>query len=179
MDQRDKVCSYNKSIFANFFRGILYWNQWNVSITVKTNYLINHYTQALAQGCTIWVVIFGGLKFRVMWICYKLEIFVDINFSGCFISCALLYLPKYVAMETMQFSLVTRGHNIAMQGSMGTYTWPDFTVWKGKQQHILTFCCFHNKWWRNCGPRAMTNFSCMCTVLAASWVNSVNVSVYS
>ena len=37
---------------------------------------------------------------------------MDINFGGCFISCVLLHLPKYVAMETTQFSSVIRGHHI-------------------------------------------------------------------
>ena len=42
------------------------------------------------------------------------EIFVDINFHGCFILCVLVYLPKYIAiaMETTQFSSVIRGHHI-------------------------------------------------------------------
>ena len=53
---------------------------------------------------------------------------MDINFCGCFILCVLLYLPKYIAMKTTRFSLVIRGHHIAIQGSMGTYTKPDFTV---------------------------------------------------
>ena len=61
---------------------------------------------------TIWVVIFEGLKFCVLWICYKLEIFMDINFHGCFILCVFLYLPKYIPMETTWFSSVIRGHHI-------------------------------------------------------------------
>ena len=54
---------------------------------------------------TIWVVIFKGLKFRVMSICYKLKIFMDIKFCECFISCVLLYLPKYVTMENMYIAM--------------------------------------------------------------------------
>ena len=71
-------------------------------------------TLHLCNLVTIWVVIFIGLKFHVMWICYKLEIFVDINFCGCFILCVFLYLLKYVPtyMETTQFSSVIRGHHI-------------------------------------------------------------------
>ena len=59
--------------------------------------------------------------------------------------------------------------------SMGTYTRPGFTV----SANVWPFCCFYNEWWWNCGPHAVTDFSCMCTVLAASPVNLVNVSLYS
>ena len=125
-----------------------------------------------------------------MWICYKLEIFVDINFCGCFISCVLLYLPKYVAiaMETTRFPSVIRGHHTRTAMHMGTYTrpdftvWmtytqPDFTVWKGKQQYIRPFCCFHNGWWQNCGPHAAMDFSCMYVATFCSIMGQLGVKL--
>ena len=39
-------------------------------------------------------------------------------------------------METTCFSLVIRGHQIRIQGSMETHTRPNFAVCKGSQQVI-------------------------------------------
>ena len=76
---------------------------------------------------------------------------MDINFRGCFISCVFVYLPKYVAMETMRFSSVIRGHHIYRK-------YGKQPVWKGKQQHVQPFCCFYNEWWWNCGTHATMDF---------------------
>lgn len=114
----------------------------------------------LMATATIRVVIYEGLNFVLFWICYNLEIFVDIKFHGCRILWIFVFK---LCMDTTRYQ---------RPPCIGTYiaTWPDFTVWKGKQQHVWPFYSFCCQWWRNCGQRAVKDFSCMCTVFVAWWV---------
>ena len=112
-------------------------------------------------------MIFEGLKFHVIWTCYRLEIFMDINFCGCFVSCVLLYLPKYVASYGNYVIFFGYHRPPYIQGSMGTRFYS--MKWKAAIRSTL-FCSLHNEWWQNFGPCTV---SCMCTVLVAAWVNSV------
>ena len=107
-----------------------------------------------------------------MWICYKLEIYMDTNIHGwvLYFVCTFVFTKlRSYGNHTVFFGYQRPPY---IQRNMGIYTQPDFTV-SATRSTLLLF------------PLWMMvkivghALQCMCTVLVVSPVNSVNVLLYS